>query len=268
MKNKNYTLGRGITGLVTAYLTDTTLITDGIVTPNESIHLFDFPITRDFLKRIGYDEIEAKTVNIGCFYENKITQYISDEAWNDYCEKIGVQKLKIKGIDCIPIDWNKLIYDHLVPEIDIICDEIIKIDPVNQKLVSFEYNYNYDSEYNYNYDNLISTIPATTFLKLCNIKHDLKCRYIKQYYITHVDFIIRDYKYVYVCDKTTNVCRIYNKNNEKYLFEEITDEITPMPIIIDGDVPQIKNVEFVGRMAEWDNRLRLEDVIRRYYDKK
>jgi hypothetical protein len=260
MKNKNYTLGRGITGLVTAYLTDTTLITDGIIIPNESIHLFDFPITRDFLKRIGYDEIETKTVNIGCFYENKITQYISDEAWNDYCEKIGVQKLKIKGINCIPIDWNKLIYDHLVPKIDIICDKIIKIDPVNQKLVSFECNYNYDD--------LTSTIPATIFLKLCDIKHNLKCRYIKQYYKTHVDFVIRNYKYVYVCDKTTNVCRIYNKNNEKYLFEEITDEITPMPIIIDGDVPQIKNVEFVGRMAEWDNRLRLEDVIGRYNDKK
>lgn len=131
------------------------------------------------------------------------------------------------------------------------------------------------------YKNMISTIPLKTFSDMSGffVKSDFET-IEKNFYICGIsnkndEQLSRKYNYIY------SICSSYSKKtyNEGYIVYEITKK--PVTKFIDGNeiiekvslhsqiknnvaISSHKNIQFVGRRAQWDHNIRLQNLIKRF----
>lgn len=290
-----YILGGGLSGLILAYYNrDFTIVSENL----GGQMLNDFPLgprlmqktdyTKIFLKQLKIDA-KIKTSKIG--YSDGMIFY-SFQPLN-FAEKYFIQSRKtskhhftesVMSGSKSSIDFYDVKFDTIINKlIESLGDRHIKsnvskIDPANSVF--------YIDEKKYEYDNLISTIPMPLFMKLSELNVD-------KHYFSALDksFVLTkklnlndyhdDFDYIYYIDKPYNrimkwddryiieftgykenkifdFCKKENLEIEKYL-NLSNIQIRKSIDKIDLD---IKNVEFVGRYAQWKHSIKTQEVIR------
>lgn len=295
----NYIIGSGIAGLVTAYYNPGFKIVGDdlggqmvkrglgprILEVNEN--------SKNLLEDLGYDlkSIEIKTAKIGYRYEGGTHDTITPEYRKEYY--IKSRNIKNEDID-IPssvmsdgknkieyynIDWKDLV-DKLSKEVE---GQLIKGLVKKMDLNNKTFNIN-DNNTKFEFDKLISTIPAPAFCKLTNIKPESPFMADKKVFIIvsvgSVD--IRDYDYIYYPEKEIGYHRITNVGRNRAAIEytgnrfksqnlvakwrhiAISSKELPGAQIISGSMPEVPNVEFVGRFAEWNHDIKTDDIVERF----
>jgi hypothetical protein len=185
-------------------------------------------------------------------------------------------------IDYYDDDWNDIISLLIKRNYPPIMGEILKID-IRQKLLSIKNPSSSKIEI-LKYDNLISTLPAPLFYKLSGIKPLEDFKYASKIFVmtTKRNIDIGDYDYVYFPEKRYGFHRITKIGNERMCIEytlinpnnendrishwcKLSYKTSSIKIgqIISGSIEKFDNIEFLGRYAEWNHDVKINDVIQK-----
>lgn len=222
-----------------------------------------------------------KPIKVGYITGLLIKDYITKKELSSYNKKVG-RKTNIKGslndnlqvMKILDFDMKELIDKLeliLKSENRIIYDEVVKIDLKNKRLYVGEKK---DNRATYSYDKLISTIHYKDFCKLSRIKCDAKFGDIYFYLVDKKYFEIvqnlNDYSFVYVIDNS-DINRI-TILKDKLVFES-NKKMKNNHLILDNhilknakllknySIKKIKNVVFLGRYAELNQEIRVNNLV-------
>jgi hypothetical protein len=289
-KSKNIVLGGGIAGLIYSfYNPDTILISENIggqfVAPFQLgprlIHQ-DCYTERLLVDLNLYFSTKIKTVNVGYFYDGKLTNKNTEKNKREYFKRTrlsssvpysSVMSSGKNKYHVYDISEDVLIQTLLVnSKSNFVIDSIEKIDLYDHKVHTKKQNI-------FEYENLISTIPANIFYKLSNLPQIANLftslpttfRYSEKLEDNFPDF--PDYDYVYVTDLKYSFHRITRVENG-YVYE-INDNLTSGEntlILKTGQLIQnvfnisVPNVEFIGRYAKWDHSIKINEVLKQVWN--
>jgi hypothetical protein len=297
----NYVLGGGISGLLSAYYLGWPIITKQVGGQHNSSvplgprFLHKTPETAKLLSDLDFDAKE-RTVRVGYYYENQLS---------DKCpaQKIREYYLKTRGVqtDTVPhyvmtdkqskfkvfdIDISSIV-DVLTENVEIKYDEITAIHSQIQMLES--------SSDIYAYRYLVSTVPLPDFARMIKPVAptiDVDYRQILYSLARSKDPEIweNDYDYIYFPELDVPFARVtkltqphcvyeyvYDKNLSPLFFDysmlpeskSVSNTVQKYGKITAGDgfedLKKFVQVFFVGRYAEWNADLRIEDVLKKVW---
>lgn len=286
-------IGGGISGLIAAYYNDDYLIiskdiggqmANGYLGPRI---LEESKSSKQFLKDLGYPLIR-KTANIGYQINNNIYPETDDNERMKYYKKSRC----LKNTDDVPssimssgknhinyfeVEWDKIIQKMLLKIGNrIINHNVISIEEDNKKIILDDSSFVV-------YENIISTIPAPIFYKIINEDNDNNFKYIPKLFIIvstmKFPFFCNLYDYIYYITnfKFHRITKIGKYLAVEYTTEEDLDNILSewefeleasfklkYGQIVSGSVDDFENIEFLGRYAEWNHKIKINDVLDRF----
>lgn len=288
----NLIIGGGIVGLLAAYYNDDYLLISKDIGGQMSENVLGPRIlevneySKKLLKEFNIKE-NIKTATIGYEVDGLLVSKVKKEDRINYYMKSRC----IDNFDDVPssvmsdgknkiyyydLNWNKLITEIKNKIKDrIIYHDVKKID-ISHKILQLDNN---DTII---YSKLISTIPAPLFYKLSNIKND-SFNYINKYFMitTTQVFDIKNYDYVYFTSNKNSYHRITKLKNNKYCIEYTTNGDADFSLIdksdecyfikygqlVSGKVDKFDDIRFLGRFAEWNHHIKVDDVVGKLINK-
>lgn len=288
----HYILGGGVAGLVSAfYNKEFTVITDKI---GGWQNLNKFKIgprlieakahTGKFLSRLGFENLTTRDVGIGFFYQNKFWPSPTEEFKRAYALKtreIDTHDSSILSSQKTLLHVWDIDYDLVLKKLEeslkdrIIVGKITALDDKTIHLVDGS---------KFKYEKIINTLPITILQKLLGIElsYDFTAfhtTFFKCEYGSSLEIFNRpsDWEYVYSVDTQFHRINIFEnfavleaKGNLDCLQDasiKILDRVV-LPFVqlkynhCIGTVDStIKNV---GRFAEWNHKIKLEEVAERF----
>jgi len=295
MSNK-FILGGGISGLIFKYFNPNY----NIISPNiggqlkkhknilMTFYIHNSLETKELLNKLNI-KYKEKRLRIYYYYKNKVYSEIDNNLRLKFIRNkmseydYDLNSLKIKNLDLstgtnyldiLDLDINKLI-DKL--STDIIKAEV-KLINNNRKFILIKED---NKLKKLNYDKLISTIPAKAFFNiLYNYESNYKLRYLPATYILSKNkphFVEEDAIY-YVLDDNLIYNRV-QKYGENYVYEItgipideeiennisniIDKEVRYIGLIRDESIDDFRNIKFLGRLAQWDSSIKIQDIIKK-----
>lgn len=290
--NKKYILGAGISSLIFAYCNpDYKIISPqvgGKLTQDlmkKVIYLNETPEAVDFLNKIGVS-FTTRTHTIK-YCKNGIIQreiYMIDKMalikkkMNDPNFEVKDSTLSVRDYyqSVLKFDWQELI-KKLSEKVEIIQEEVVKIN--EKEIVT--------SKASYEYDEIVSTISAPVFWSLYYQPKNLEFKSVP------VTFVLADsvpgilvgtpFDLLFFIDNKYKFNKI-NCLDGQYLYEfsgELTqDEVKAcLPkgttisgyyvdkegiIITNKDNTPPMNIRFLGRLAEYDHSVKINDIIKSF----
>lgn len=216
-------------------------------------------ISKKYSIDIDSADIDRYRNKMNSYLKNSTIEYISNKA-----ELINHCNRMIK---------DKLYLNH----------EVNRIDVINKEL-------EFTNGLKFSYNNLISTIPISTFLKLSGVNIDIDKKELVNaiFVIVQAPKKILEYNFIYIIDEHYRFHRVNISNDKKCIsfeFNNFIDSYDCMQFLdynkieaffdmtnilkidcIDSETRKklkFDNVEFLGRFAQGDYNIKVEDVIRR-----
>jgi len=295
MRN-NYILGAGIAGLIAKYYNKNyTIISPeigGQLRKSKNL-LMTFFIHNKFLCKELLDDLKVpykeRRIDINYFYYGVLLNNLNkkqkvDFIKNKMCEfdydsnSLEVEDLNLSTetnyLDVLDLDIN-LLLDKLKTE-DIVTGKIKLINNNRKFLVLLDRD---NKLVKLDYNRLISTIPANDFFyMLYNYNSNYSLRYLPTTYVlskNKPDFVVKDNIY-YVCDDNYIYNRVQKYCNDyvyeitgfpdEYLIRKnigdfIEIERRYVGVLFKDEVRDLKNIKFIGRTAQWNHTIKVQDVI-------
>ena len=285
-----YILGAGISGLIFGFYNPSyTIISDNLGGKlsnsfmKNTILLHSTPETKQLLLDLGF-EVKEKTHIIKYYKDDSITQDISVSDKIQFIKKkLNDSSIEIKDItlstndyyiSILDVDLSKVI-EKLKEKNTIIEDKIIRI--TNDEIIT--------ERTKYKYSDIVSTINGKVFESLCYNTNSLS---LKNKSITLVlcdklpiELEGINFDLCYFIDDKYKFTRI-NKRGTEYLYEFsecISEEDVKKYLPVDSNVLQYhvdnngiiitnknnippRNIKFLGRFAQWDHTIKIQDVIK------
>jgi hypothetical protein len=260
-------LGGGPTGLILGAIHGFPVVTDDIRTPNGPIYLYETPMTKIFMKSIGFEDVPTKEISIGYYFRGKVSDEPSEMSVLEYSLKMKKRTpyipTKFRYFD---ISWKTLMSRVLEKNSEVYLDKIQTIDLTNHELHSDVGNV-------YRWNILISTIPAPLFKRLSGNVLPWGFKFIP---VNHVKWLKTwtfttdadspkqqdwsKFDYVYFCDYDDRRIRWTNDGTVESISDRMIEGMSRYRII-DGLVTNVKDVQFAGRFARWDESRLISDDI-------
>ena len=255
-------LGGGPVGMALGAIYKCPVITEKVRVPEGPVFLYATPQTEDFLYHycgMGgiMHPLPRKNVSIGFSWRGKIFNDPPEEALAEYSKKVRKPEVyHPASFYYFDVDWAKVIEAErrMVPSL--VLDKAEKIDVEHQRLTL-------SSMDEISYGTLISTIPAPLFAHLAGFDWDLKYLgiWLMDYRIDTPEWL--KYDYVYICDSRDVKLR-WTKGKviqENGTLEKLTLRKPNQYRILDGKIPDVPNVKFMGRFARWEESRLISDDI-------
>lgn len=289
IKNK-YILGSGLVGLIASYYTGYRVIGDkkgGQFNSKFSLgprYLHDTRYTRKFLDRFGV-RYSSRTIKVGYYLSGKISDTIDDsQRLNYYLKSRGLTLDKLENPNLKPtmssgknkfsiLEFNM---EELIEKLPgIINDRITGINVDRKTMIGSIDN-------SYKYDNLICTIPLTTFYRLLGVPSSLKFNSIVFILYSNFKIDLKDYDYLYFIDSNMMLNRaakcgrnivaetsIRFEEKERWKYSKFGSAIDYGfikygHVIGNSTTPTFNGVRFLGRYAEWNHNQRLHNIIEKF----
>ncbi len=290
-----YIIGGGISGLIASiYNENHTIITENIGgqfgTSGLGPRILEVnQNSLNFINDLGIKDYKIKSAKIGY----KINGILVDNISNQMRLQYYLKSRKIKNCDKVPdsimsdgkniidyydLNWKEVLQKAKENSNIIDNSKITSIDTKN-KIINY-LNISDRKKYSVEYEELISTIPAPVFYKLSNLKPKLDFRYSKKYFIVvnSKNIEMGNYDYVYFPETKYDFHRITKINENRASIEYTTNNLSlsmgnfickiainifsiPIGQIISGEVNEIEGVKFLGRFAEWNHSVKIDDVV-------
>lgn len=280
-------IGGGITGLLAAYYNEDYLLVSkdiggqmkkGDIGPrilevneNSKKLLKEFGIKENVKKAtIGYEVCGSLVENFD--KSDRVKYYMKSRCVNNPIEvPDSVMSDGKNEIIYYDLSWGKLI-QKIRNKIKnrIINDNVQRID-IKKKLIYLENN-----PIPLPYYDLTSTIPAPLFYQLCGIENN-KFKYVNKHFIitSQEVFDIKDYDYVYFTSDRYKFHRITKLKKKKYSIEFTTNDGIDLDLLeendsyifmkygqlVSGQVDKFDNIRFLGRFAEWNHGIKVDDIV-------
>ncbi len=282
---KQYILGGGIAGLLAAYYFKDYIL---IAKKNNIGGQFNskFQLGPRFIKfnlnlKHLLDEFsmpyKVKEIKVGYLVGNDVVKdKITKNELSIYNQKIGRTKniegsLNSGSNNMKILDFNmkvliNILENSLKKQNRIIYGEVEKIDLKNKKIIL--------EKHSYSYDNLISTIHYKDFCKLSNIKEDVKCGDIYFYLFREhfFDFIAGLHNYDFIYDIDDKYITRVTRTTDGVVVESIKEMnigniikgkyiLKNAKLLDNYEIKKIKDVIFLGRYAELNQEIRVDNLI-------
>ena len=244
--------------------------------------------TERFLQDVGIN-YKVKTQLIKYLKDNKVTQSI------DTLDKINIIRKKLDDKDLEIKDLTLSTQDYYITILEFSFGDLInkikeKVKIINEKVIRVTAQEIITENSSYEYSNIVSTLPANIFWKLYYKDKSLELK------SKSVTFVLCDkepnectnisYDMLYVLDSDKRYNRISKKpgerNENRFLYEftgeiprdNITEYLPEDSNILEYYVDKQgiiytnknniapPNILFVGRFAEYNHRLKTQDVIK------
>ena len=254
---KKIILGGGPTGLILGAIHGVPVVTDDIRTPTGPIYLYETPMTKIFMKSIGFEDTPTKEISIGYHFRGKVSDEPSEMSVLEYSLKMKKSSPYVpKKFKYFDISWKTLMARVLENNSEVYLDRIRTIDLTNHELHSEVGNA-------YKWDILISTIPAPLFKRLSGNTLPWGLKFIPVNQVKTFEDENEDwahFDYVYFCDYDDRRIRWTNDGTVESISDRMIDGMSRYRII-DGSITNVKDVLFAGRFARWDESRLISDDI-------
>ena len=259
-----YVIGGGITGMITGYLKNATVITDSTTFPCwMPVFLWSTNATKKFVQQLFGDKCDVRTAKarIAFTYNGYlIANDVGRELYSIKVYNTVKQKAACKGRDefeyiDIPV---QVIYEKLKCKVRQIRDKVVRIDTDQCKITLA-------SGRELEYTELYSTVPLPVFEKLvaCKVTTE-EYKWLNMYYALNIDCNTKfdyDIRILYVSDRSP-VTRIFNMGNY-FVMESLNRlEFGPVMKVINRiGMQEFDSIKLIGRNAMWDPNIMLHHVI-------
>lgn len=294
----NYILGGGIAGLIAGFYEKDYYIIGQDIGGQMSqkglgpriLEVNDY--SAKLLEDLEYDSVPIKVAKIGYRHNNRFQDRLNEQLRKKYYLKSrNIQTPNVEmpssimsdgknSIRYFDIDWNDLIlrlYNAVKDRY--IIDKITGID-INNKLINTDVS-------QYDYDKIISTLPAPVFFNLSGEIPEEELTYEKKLFVivSSKTVDLSEFDYVYYPDMDCSYHRVTrlsetraaieytgNQFNHTNLFDywrHIAFEVKTLPMgqIKSGKVGSFKDIEFLGRYAEWNHDIKTDDIVKKYVER-
>lgn len=273
--SKNIILGAGISGLIFSFFNpDFKILTKDVGGQNKNplpmgvrlLHKNKW--NKRLLKKLGI-KAKVKTAKIGywvdCGVENKASRRFRHIYW-----QVSRQGRGKPNESYLSGGKDKLKY------YDVNMGEIIKkLHEACENRIEFIGKRKFDLT---KYDLIINTIPANVFFKIAGIKHNFEFLpktfvYAKNFTPQIIPISLEKYSYVYCAMLGSQLTRISRTKNvfcleyagilKNKVWQEIERMVLSVGQIITQKPPYPDNVIPIGRYAEWNDDLLIQDVVKK-----
>lgn len=290
----NYVIGGGISGLIFAfYNRDYRVITSDVggLMKNNLMGPRLLQVN-EWNKRLLDDlnmEANIKTARIGYFYGGKLHDTCSEDMRVMYymkSRKVSKQEVPESvmsegknTIEYYDIDFNELI-TKLTKHTTLILGTVKRITRSHILL--------FDTHQKLKYNHIVSTIPAPTFYLIYynnskehreNSDKKSQLKFLNKLFIMvdikYVKDQLGDFDYVYFPESkypyhritrvsdTEAVVEFTGIDEKPKLFPEIAKKYIEIGQIQSGSVETFENIMFLGRYAEWNHKIKIQDVVKK-----
>jgi len=302
-----YILGGGVAGLVSAFYNPDHIVITDKVGGWQNLNKFKLgprvievtPATTAFLRKLGFQTDKVKLVNIGYLNSGRGTP---DSLPHEDFKKLYALKTRelelrhqtsiMSGgknvLTVFDIDYD-IVLQYLEAAITpsrFILGKVTDIDLENEIIT-------WNSEVNYSdrYEEIINTLPYTLFLKLANNPfiifgdHDFTAfhtTFLKLSYSNYTEFAEwkKQFSYVYCLDTVYHRVNFYDDyavaevkgmlKDYQWSYSFLDSVVIPFAQIKNSydDLQSFThNIQCVGRYAEWNHKIKLEQVVERWESK-
>lgn len=281
-------IGCGIAGLVYCfYHQDHIILTDKVggqfanSFPLGARYLHKNEWTERFLKDLNIPA-EVKTIKVGYIKDKQFV--IPDKLFREeYFKKSRGQK-DLTGFEDAVMNNNQNSFEAYDIDFKLIVSKLYNLLKEKIKIVSIKkiflderiICYEEDKKEFLTYDNLISTIPLNIFLSISDFFIDSMTKTIPVTYVKIKQDTVSEFNFCYVLGEVYHRISYYGDYAVVELQGEYKEEdllkifklnyLNSLVIkdaqVITTDVPEIPNVKFLGRYAQRNKSIKIEDVVK------
>jgi hypothetical protein len=269
-------LGSGITGIVAGYYLDVPVIGEkfggqyGYAFPLGPRYIHSSPETRGLLDELDIKYGERK-VKVGYFYDNGYHDTVPESLIREYSRKTRGEEIEVSmgkgGFTALTVTYEELIRA--------LKDKILFVE---DRIVGIEGNTLIGERGKYGFKTLISTIPLPSLYGLFGISLAVRYRGIGYRFSSPEESFFfaetfGDYDYVYFPELKYPYYRVTRvRGGFVYEFPENPEIKYPNGMIWQkigkilppyGIEPPREDIILLGRYGAWDDRILLQDVIRK-----